>query len=87
MRADEAESRKGGLDSVCRSLSLETALRAALWRVKGARARTCGQKALVGGPWPLRRKEGRSSWDRTEPKPVRLFCSKPIPQLIALELC
>lgn len=35
MKAEEAESRKGGLDSVCRSLCLETGLGAALWCVEG----------------------------------------------------
>lgn len=63
-REEEAESRKGGLDSVCRSLSLETGLGATLWCMEGpgqgwqaGSERRCSQMALVGGPWMLRRKE------------------------------
>lgn len=88
------KERKGALDSERRSLFLETGVSAALWYVKGGKQgavgsseRTCSQMALVGGPWLLRRKERWSSWDRTEPKQARLFCSQPIPQFVVLELC
>lgn len=64
MREEEAESTKGGLDSVCRSLSLETGLGASLWCMEGPEQgwqagseRRCSQMVLMGAPWMLRRKE------------------------------
>ena len=88
MRVDGVESRKCGLHSACGSLSLKTLLVESVVREKGRGPQggpgTCDLTTLgVGSGRRGGKKEG---FDELGENPNKLVCSKPVPQLLALEL-
>lgn len=88
VRVDRVESRKCGLNSACGSLSLKTPLVESVVREGGRGPQggpgRCDQTTLgVGSDRWGGKKEG---FDELGENPNKLFCLKPVPQLLALEL-
>lgn len=88
--ADRAESRKNGLSSAGGSLSLKVGSGGGLWFAEGegAPGRSSRAGVLRGDEgWALvAQEEGKMGVNKLGGNPNKLFYSKPVPQLLALEL-